>query len=152
EIDYPSGAVLFKQPIPAADASGNPVFIVATFESASSGDQRLVAGGRAALDLAPRVSGGRSLDSLRFGVTAINAAQLSGTYRLVGGDFRALRIGGLDVSAEVAYAEQGDSTGFGTVAKASYNHGGFTLGGAYMRIDPEFTNPSNLALQPGITD
>src|SRR2546425_4870306 len=45
EIDYTSGVVLFKQPIPAADAYGNPVFIVATFEAGAGGEQRLVAGG-----------------------------------------------------------------------------------------------------------
>src|SRR5256885_6538616 len=45
QIDYTAGVVLFKQPIPAADAYGNPVFIVATFEAATGGEQRLVAGG-----------------------------------------------------------------------------------------------------------
>src|SRR2546425_7256060 len=49
QIDYVGGVVLFKQPIPAADASGNPVFIVATFEAAAGGEQRLVAGGPAGL-------------------------------------------------------------------------------------------------------
>src|SRR5438445_2434343 len=53
EIDYTSGVVLFKQPIPAADAYGNPVFIVATFEAAAGGEQRLVAGARAGLDVRP---------------------------------------------------------------------------------------------------
>src|SRR3989442_6502332 len=43
EIDYTSGVVLFKQPIPAADAYGNPVVIVATFEAGAGGEQRLVA-------------------------------------------------------------------------------------------------------------
>ncbi len=153
EIDYTSGTVLFKQPIPAADASGNPLFIVATYEAASGGAERLVAGGRAALDLRSLVGTAR-LDSLRVGVSVVNASQSLNDYRLVGGDVRAMRLGSLDVSAEVAYAEQGDSTGFGTLAKASYSlmHGAFTLGAGYMRVDREFINPSNLALQPGLTE
>src|SRR2546428_1384678 len=53
EIDYTSGVVLFKQPIPAADAYGNPVFIVATFEAGAGGEQRLVAGAPAAPDVRP---------------------------------------------------------------------------------------------------
>src|SRR2546428_8191349 len=61
EIDYTSGVVLFKQPIPAADAYGNPVFIVATFEAGAGGEQRLVAGAPAAPNgrpPAPRPPGG----------------------------------------------------------------------------------------------
>ena len=151
EIDYTRGVVLFKQPIPAADANGNPLFIVATFEATSGGEQRLVAGGRAALDVR-QLAGGVRLDSLRVGLTAVNADQVGGGYRLVGGDVRAVRIGGLDVSAEVAYTERGDSAGFGTLAKASYRKGPWTLGAGYMRIDREFTNPANVALQPGLTE
>ena len=153
EIDYLRGVVLFKQPIPAADASGNPVFIVATFEAASGGEQRLVAGGRAALDIRQLATGIR-MDSLRLGVTAVNADQLGGGYRLVGGDVRAVRIGGLDLSAEVAYAERGDSAGFGALAKGSFRpfNGPWTIGAGYMRIDRGFTNPANVALQPGVTE
>ena len=151
EIDYVSGTVLFKQPIPAADAQGNPVFIVATYEAASTGEERLVAGGHAALDLGSMMHS--RFDSLRVGMTVVNADQAANAYRLVGGDLRAFRLGGLDFGAEVAYAAQGDSTGFGTLAKASYSVGrGFTIGAGFMHVDREFTNPSNVALQPGLTE
>ncbi len=33
QIDYAGGTVLLKQPVPAADTYGNPVFVVVTFES-----------------------------------------------------------------------------------------------------------------------
>ncbi len=153
EINYSGGVVLFKQPIPAADGGGNPVFIVATFEAASGGDQRFVAGGRAALDVR-RLAGGVRLDSMRIGLTAVSADQAGGGYRLVGGDLRAVRFGGLDASAEVAYAERGDSAGFGTLARVGYRlfNGAWTIGAGYMRIDREFTNPANVALQPGLTE
>ncbi|PYO80791.1 MAG: hypothetical protein DMD65_14735, partial [Gemmatimonadetes bacterium] len=87
QIDYTGGVVLFKQPIPATDASGNPVFIVATFEAAAGGEQRLVAGARAALDVRPLAAGLR-VDSLRIGITAVSAEQAINSYRLVGGDVR----------------------------------------------------------------
>src|SRR3989442_10014349 len=83
QIDYVDGVVLFKQPIPAADGSGNPVFIVATFEAAAGGEPRLVAGARAALDMRPFVEG-LGLGSLRLGVAAVNAQQAIDRYRLVG--------------------------------------------------------------------
>jgi uncharacterized repeat protein (TIGR01451 family) len=153
QIDYTGGVVLFKQPIPATDASGNPVFIVATFEAGAGGEQRLVAGARAALDVRP-LAGGLRVDSLRVGITAVNAEQAFKRYRLIGGDVRVMRLGALDVAAEVAYAEQGDSTGVAASAKASYSmfDGALSMGVGYMQTGREFTNPSNVALQPGVTE
>src|SRR5256886_5109195 len=69
EIDYTSGVVLFKQPIPAADAYGNPVFIVATFEAGAGGEQRLVAGGRGSPSPPPPPPRRRA-GALRGGLTA----------------------------------------------------------------------------------
>ncbi len=152
QIDYTTGEILFKQPIPATDVNGNPVFIVATFEAAAGGPQRLVAGGRAALDVRQLL--GVRLDSLRVGLTAVNADQAVHPYRLVGGDVRAMRFGGLDLGAELAYAEQGDSAGIAAAAKANYRalDGALTLGAGFMRVGREFTNPSNVALRPGLTE
>ena len=153
EIDYTSGVVLFKQPIPAADADGNPLFIMASFEATSGAEERLVAGGRAALDVR-RLAEGVRLDSLRIGFTAVSAAQDSNGYQLVGGDARAFRVGALDVSGEVAYATHGDSAGFGAVGRGTFTalRGALTLGATVMRVDREFANPANVALQPGLTE
>jgi hypothetical protein len=54
----------------------------------------------------------------------------------------------------VAYAERGDSAGFGTLARVGYRlfKGAWTIGAGYMRIDREFTNPANVALQPGLSE
>ena len=153
EIDYTNGVVLFKQPIPAADAYGNPVFIVATFEAGAGGEQRLVAGARAALNVRSLAAGLR-VDSLRIGITAVNAEQAINRYRLVGGDVRVVRFGALDVGAEIAYAEHGDSTGVAASARASYSlfDGALSVGAGYMQVGREFTNPSNVALQPGLIE
>ncbi|HYX81014.1 MAG TPA: hypothetical protein VE714_01395, partial [Gemmatimonadales bacterium] len=154
QVDYADGVLLFKQPIPAMDPDGNPVFIVVTFEGATSGDQRLLAGARAALDVRRLLGPTTRLDSVRLGVTAVNADQAIDRYRLVGSDLRLLRVGAIDVAAEVAYAERGDSTGIASSAKASYTlfGGALTLGGSYMQVGREFINPSNLALRPGLTE
>jgi len=154
QIDYTGGVVLFKQPIPAADADGNPVFIMVTFEAASAAEQRLVAGARAALDVRQLVGDGLHLDSMRIGVTAVSAEQAINPYRLIGGDVRAFRLGALDIGGEIAYSQRGDSTGLATSAKASYSllNGALTIGGGYMHIAREFSNPSNVALQPGLTE
>jgi uncharacterized repeat protein (TIGR01451 family) len=48
DIDYRQGTVFFKSPVPSRDAGFNPVYIVAEYESASSRDEKLTAGGRAA--------------------------------------------------------------------------------------------------------
>jgi uncharacterized repeat protein (TIGR01451 family) len=154
QIDYSGGIVLFKQPIPATDADGNPVFIMVTFEAASAAEQRLVAGGRAALDVRQLVGDGLRLDSMRIGVTAVSAEQAINPYRLLGGDVRVFRLGALDIGGEIAYSERGDSTGLATSAKASYSlrNGALTIGGSYMHVAREFSNPSNVALQPGLTE
>ena len=154
QIDYTGGVVLFKQPIPAADADGNPVFIMVTFEAASAAEQRLVAGARAALDVRELVGDGLHLDSMRIGVTAVSAEQAINPYRLIGGDVRVFRLGALDIGGEIAYSQRGDSTGLATSAKASYSllNGALTIGGSYMHIAREFSNPSNVALQPGLTE
>ena len=154
QIDYTGGIVLFKQPIPATDADGNPVFIMVTFEAASAAEQRLVAGARAALDVRQLVGDRLHLDSMRIGITAVTAEQAINPYRLIGGDVRLFRVGALDVGGEVAYSERGDSTGLATSAKASYSllDGTLTIGAGYMHVGREFSNPSNVALQPGLTE
>src|SRR2546422_5963800 len=42
---------------------------------------------------------------------------------LVGGDVRVVRFGALDVGAEIAYAEQGDSTGDRKSTRLNSSHG-----------------------------
>ena len=153
QIDYASGVVLFTQPVPAADARGNPVYVVATFEAASGGERQLVAGGRAALDL-NRLFRGRPMDSMRLGITAVRAEQTLAPFRLVGADLQALKVGGLNMGAEMAYAEKGDSSGFATAVKAGFgsSEGPVSFGASYMSVGREFTNPSNVALRPGTTE
>ncbi len=48
DIDFDTGEVIFRQPIPATDASFNPNVIVADYETSETVDRDIVAGGRAA--------------------------------------------------------------------------------------------------------
>jgi uncharacterized repeat protein (TIGR01451 family) len=50
-IDYDTGEIFFKMPIPSQDANFNPVWIVAEYEVPVSGGASLNAGGRAAVKL-----------------------------------------------------------------------------------------------------
>jgi hypothetical protein len=47
DIDYQQGTIFFKQPVPAMDAQGNPIWIVVTFEAKTGAASSYIAGGRA---------------------------------------------------------------------------------------------------------
>jgi len=148
QIDYESGALRFKQPIPAADPYGNSVFVVVTYEVERSGDRRMVAGLRASMD-ASQLLHYDFLDSLRIGVTGIRADEPLGAHNLAGVDMRLLRFGGFDVGAEVSYSGTPDSSGFATAITGAW-HGlndAVTLSGGWTKIGDGFGNPSNVALQ-----
>ncbi|MBW1990067.1 MAG: hypothetical protein JRI97_11045, partial [Deltaproteobacteria bacterium] len=49
EMEYAPGLILFKEPVPSRDERFNPVFIVATYEAETHGDDNSVYGGRAAV-------------------------------------------------------------------------------------------------------
>ena len=61
DIDYLAGTVFFKSPVPERDAMFNPVYIVAEYESASSQDEKLTAGGRLAFKPNAKTEIGASL-------------------------------------------------------------------------------------------
>jgi hypothetical protein len=79
EIDYATGAVLLRRVVPAADPTGNPVFVVATLERRSGGPARAVGGGRVELDVVrappPRPRAGR---------TRLAGRRVSGVHDAVG--------------------------------------------------------------------
>jgi len=48
-IDYNSGGILFKEPVPSLDRDLNPVFVVVTYQGANGGVERYLYGGRGVL-------------------------------------------------------------------------------------------------------
>lgn len=83
DIDYLLGTIFFKRPVPSRDAEFNPVFIVVDYETDGTGDEELIAGGRAAMTLAD--------DKVELGMTMVHEGG-----RNVGGDLR-----GVDVTYRV---------------------------------------------------
>jgi hypothetical protein len=152
QIDYENGTLLFKRPVPAADVYENPVFIVVTFEADGGGERRAVWGLRASTD-ARALFDSAPIDSLRVGATYIDSEgdARAGGYRLAGADLRVVGYGILDVGAELAYAGSPDSSGFATAIDGSVRlfDGDVTLSAAWMRVGPQYHNPSNLNLSPG---
>jgi uncharacterized repeat protein (TIGR01451 family) len=151
QIDYETGTLLFKRPVPAADASENPVFLVVTYEGRGGGDDRLVGGLRASVNTLPRNGLGLGLDSLRLGVSAIHADEATGAFNLTGVDVRLLKTKALDLGGELSYSHTPDSSGVATslTGSADLLQGALHLSAAWMRIGDGFGNPSNIALRAG---
>jgi hypothetical protein len=148
QIDYTTGALLFKRPIPAADPAENPIFIMVSYEAETGGERREVWGVRAAAGVEAAV-----LDSLRIGATYVNDAQTAagGTRQLAGADVRLIGYGAIDVNAEVSYASSRDSADIAASVDASLRlfNGVVNLWGGYMLVGDEYFNPANLALRAG---
>ena len=77
DIDYASGTLFFREPIPVRDQGFNPVYIVADYESADPGDEKLSYGGRAAY---------KPTDQIEIGVTHIHEGNVGANGNLTGGD------------------------------------------------------------------
>jgi hypothetical protein len=98
EIDYEHGLLLFKQPVPATDPSGNPLFIMVTYGAEAGGAESTVWGLRASAD-ARALVGRDALDSLRIGSTFIRDGRPGAERDLAGIDVGALRLGRLAFTA-----------------------------------------------------
>lgn len=77
EIDYDLGAILFKESIPSHDGDYNPVYIIVSYESKTSGDKHYIYGGRGAFKPHPW---------FEIGVTGVVEEQDFGNFRLQGTD------------------------------------------------------------------
>ena len=89
-IDYVSGAVLFKEPVPSLDGEFNPVRIVVLYEAEGAGEKRYTYGGRAGVRLGGKLEAGATAvveekglqDDTMFGADA--TLKLSDKFRLKG--------------------------------------------------------------------
>ena len=145
DIDYIAGAVVLRRPIPAADAYGNPVYLVATLEQRTGGDAHLVAGGRVETDAARWLSRG-SLDTLRLGATVVRDGTAtgvtgSGVASLVSTDLRFARRG-LALGGEFLRSNVGDSTAMATRLDGRWalanDH--LRLSGGWMQVGRGFSS------------
>ena len=136
QIDYVTGNLLLKSPVPSADLNNNPVFIVVTFEADGSGESTSVFGLRAATDFG-------------LGLTVVQDRAVGQTFEMVGADLRVRTRNGSELAAEVAYAENPDTAGLAVLASGRANllGGAVSLTGQWMHVADGFRNPSNIGLQ-----
>ena len=153
QIDYDNGTLLLKQPLPATDVYGNPVYIVATFEADGGGGHSMVWGARASADAARYLSHS-SQDTLRLGAMWVEDAQSTGSQHLAGLDVRAAWRGWIDFGAEMTQSQNPDSTGVAAAAHGSLKFFGdaLTLHGTWMQVGTGFANPANLTMMSGTAD
>ena len=79
-IDYTSGTIFFKRPIPSTGEGFNPVYIVVEYESDDDSDEEVNGGGRAALRLFD--------DSLELGTSLVHEGTVGQASSLYGSDLR----------------------------------------------------------------
>ncbi|MDH3423832.1 MAG: hypothetical protein OEN00_12630, partial [Gemmatimonadota bacterium] len=152
QIDYERGTLLLKQPVPAADAFGNPVFLSVTYEGESGGDHSPVWGLRASSALGGVAS--VLADSVPISVSIVNDAQPGQSFTLGALQTGVIREGGLAVTAEVAVASGTDSTGVATRIKGSSPllDGRASVSAEWTYVGDEFSNPANIGLRPGTNE
>ncbi|HLB54096.1 MAG TPA: hypothetical protein VJK71_03235 [Gemmatimonadales bacterium] len=153
QIDYETGALLLKRPVPAADGYGNPVFIVVLYEAESGGPRSDVWGVRAALD-GNRLFPTPLLDSLRIGSTWVQESPGAGDHRLVGADLHLALTETFLLSAEISRSEGRDSSGVAASVDAGVAllQGKARLSGSWLKTGAEYRNPANLAIQSGVEE
>jgi hypothetical protein len=153
QIDYDMGTLLLKQPLPAADVYGNPVYVVATFEASGGGARSTVWGARASADAA-HLFRHSALDTMRLGAMYVQNAQTVGSQHLAGVDLRLSSRKWLDVGGELTQSQNKDSTGVAAAAHGTIKllDDAIDVHGNWMRIGTGFANPSNLTLMSGTSD
>ncbi|MDB4951100.1 MAG: hypothetical protein JWM27_3749 [Gemmatimonadetes bacterium] len=156
QIDYGTGEILLERPVPAADAEGNPVYVVATVERRSGGKSQLVGGLRMEVD-ARRWLSSAKLDSLGVGVYGVHDAAENGGVNvrreLLGGDVR-LRRAGLEVGGELLRSATGDSAALAGHADASWTapRDRAKLSAQWMRVGAGFSGSADPRLSSGLQE
>jgi uncharacterized repeat protein (TIGR01451 family) len=168
EIDYETGAVLLRRPVPAEDPYGNPVYLVAVLERMNSGAEHFVGGGRVEADVARFLVADalRVVDSLKVGFTGVrdggatgiagaaatSTATLAAT-DIVGADLR-MTAGQLTLGGELLRIRSADSTGGAARASLRWALPGdrASLGASWLRVDPGMTGTLDPRLGAGLSE
>jgi outer membrane protein OmpA-like peptidoglycan-associated protein len=150
QIDYERGTLLLKQPVPAMDTFGNPVFIVLTYETKSGGPRRDTWGIRAVGNMG-RLLAPHSADSIEVGATMIHDGAGIGARSLSGLDLRLRSRRGLGLNAELSRSVGTDSSGSAASLDGSAEllRGALLVSAGWMRVDGGYRNPANFGIQGG---
>ncbi|MEM8814806.1 MAG: OmpA family protein [Pseudomonadota bacterium] len=121
-LDTLNGTLFFKEPVPSRDLEFNPVYIVVEYETASSAEEDLIAGGRAAVHLAD--------DAVEVGVSFVDDQTEGAEADLSGVDLRWQVNSQTEVRAEYARTTSTDISGAqveGNAHSVSIQHNGETV-------------------------
>lgn len=141
-IDYSSGAILFKEPIPSLDQNLNPVTIVVNYQSQLAGAERYVYGGRTV-------------------VKADNGSYLGGSAVVEEGSVQNDTLLGLDGNLQLG--DRASLKGEGAVSDTLERGRGsawklnlngrpldtLEVGGYYRKVEADFFNPSMTGNETG---
>ncbi len=138
QIDYATGTLLLKTPVPSVDLNNNPIFLVVDFESDGGGKSQSVWGLRAETDF-----------GIPLGLSVVQDRAEGQTFGMLGADVRVRAPNGSELAAEVAYTENPDSAGVAFLMSGQGNLLGGAVGltGQWMHVANRFSNPSNIGLQ-----
>ena len=123
-IDYDTGALFFREPIPSRDEQLNPVVLVIEYETQALSSKDWTAGGRAGLKLLDQ--------KLRLGATVLHEGQGDRQAEVYGGDFKLQLLPGTKLRAEVAASDTrvtgaADAVGAAFLAELSHTSRSFDL-------------------------
>ncbi|MBN2542429.1 hypothetical protein JXI42_06140 [bacterium] len=140
EMDYESGAILFRNPVLSQDGAENPVFIIVTYETPAEGLESFAGGLRGELNLN---------DMVKFGGTIIREEDDLEPYTLGGLDLNIKADKYAEFNAEAGFSNQ-DSSGsaFRVETKVTPFH--FWSNNLYWRkIGDNYNNPFSSSVVPG---
>jgi hypothetical protein len=134
EVDYAQGTIFFKQPVPAIDVQGNPVYVVVSFEAYDDKKRSYVAGGRVEQNIA---------GLLTVGANGALEEQAPSNYSLVGGDMK-LRLGERSaLSGEIGRSDRLGVSGLAyKLESAVLPWPELALNGYFRKVEKDFSNIS----------
>lgn len=171
EIDYFTGTILLRQPLPSTDVAGNPTFLIVESEQHGGGEARMVGGLRGEANLAPSGADGRGFlagfDTVLVGGMFIrdeasSAAQFGtagprmgagASGGIVGADAR-LRGRGLALDLELLRADVADSAALAGRAAARWatTDGRYSIKGSWQQVSSGFASSFDPRLVGGTSE
>lgn len=148
-IDYDSGSILFKSPVPSMDINLNPVYIVVSYENETSGEKYYIYGGRVSF---------KSGERFELGLTSITEEKEMKDYHLTGIDAKIKMPLNTTINIEWAQTDSiFDISGLQT-SKTAHAYllkvegkplENITINAYYTKADNYFDNPSATDIMRG---
>jgi len=110
-LDYFSGTIFFKQPVPPRDSHFNPEYIVVEYEVSTGASSAVTGGGRVSVKSAD--------NKVEVGLTGVSEGTGDGDNKLAGADLRVQVSPSTTLKAEVAHTDNGPNGAGSTVSGLS---------------------------------